>query len=119
VERGEWTPGGWRARVRREDGGALVEYALLVAPLALGLIVAIVFLRAGIAHTLRSGGQSTAAYRAPSVQGCDPNYSGACVPPYPPAADYSDLLALGITQVTVTGSDPDNLDPDGDGIGCN
>ena len=30
----------------------------------------------------------------------------------------SDLAALGITRVTVTGTDVHHLDPDGDGIGC-
>lgn len=48
------------------------------------------------------------------AQQCDPNYSGACVPVYPPDVDCADV---GV-QVTVIGQDVHNLDADGDGIGC-
>jgi hypothetical protein len=77
-----------------------------------------VFLRSGVADSFGQGSQATAAYRTPAAKACDPNYSGACIPPYPPDVDCSDLAALGITQVTVTGTDVHHLDPDGDGIGC-
>lgn len=50
---------------------------------------------------------------APSGR-CDPNYSGACVPPYPPDVDCADIGR----PVTVVGSDPHNLDSDGNGRGC-
>jgi hypothetical protein len=43
---------------------------------------------------------------------CDPNYAGQCVPPYPPDIDCSDLPG----PVRVVGSDPLNLDRDGDGV---
>jgi endonuclease YncB( thermonuclease family) len=49
---------------------------------------------------------------------CDPNYSGGCVPPYPPDVDCADIRALGIAPVRVIGSDPHGLDGDGDGYGC-
>jgi endonuclease YncB( thermonuclease family) len=50
---------------------------------------------------------------------CDPNYAGACVPPYPPDLDCADLRALGLSlPVRVVGSDPHRLDGDGDGWGC-
>ena len=50
---------------------------------------------------------------------CDPNYSGACVPPYPPDLDCADLRALGLAlPVRVIGSDPHRLDGDHDGWGC-
>jgi micrococcal nuclease len=50
---------------------------------------------------------------------CDPNYSGGCVPPYPPDVDCADLRALGIPlPVRVVGQDPHRLDGDGDGLGC-
>ena len=49
---------------------------------------------------------------------CDPNYAGACVPPYPPDLDCADLRALGLAPVRSIGSDPHRLDGDGDGIGC-
>ena len=51
--------------------------------------------------------------------GCDPNYAGGCVPPYPPDLDCADLRARGIpTPVKVVGADPHHLDGDGDGLGC-
>jgi endonuclease YncB( thermonuclease family) len=50
---------------------------------------------------------------------CDPNYSGGCVPPYPPDLDCADLRALGIPlPVRVVGQDPHRLDGDGDRLGC-
>jgi hypothetical protein len=45
---------------------------------------------------------------------CDPDYSGACVPPYPPDLDCADIGQ----PVRVEGSDPHGLDRDGDGAGC-
>jgi micrococcal nuclease len=49
---------------------------------------------------------------------CDPNYAGACVPPYPPDLDCADVRALGVAPVRSTGSDPHGFDGDDDGIGC-
>lgn len=49
---------------------------------------------------------------------CDPNYTGACVPPFPPDLDCADLRALGLAPVRSIGSDPHGLDGDGDGVGC-
>ena len=49
---------------------------------------------------------------------CDPNYSGSCVPPYPPDLDCADLRAQGLAPVRSIGSDPHGFDGDGDGIGC-
>ena len=54
----------------------------------------------------------------PSPGNCDPNYSGGCVPPYPPDVDCADIRALGIAPVRVIGSDPHGLDGDNDGYGC-
>jgi endonuclease YncB( thermonuclease family) len=51
--------------------------------------------------------------------GCDPNYAGACVPPYPPDVDCGDLRDLGLAlPVRVVGSDPHRLDGDHDRLGC-
>jgi hypothetical protein len=50
---------------------------------------------------------------APRVS-CDPNYSGRCVPPYPPDVDCADVGG----SVQVVGSDPHGLDADRDGFGC-
>lgn len=45
---------------------------------------------------------------------CDPNYSGACVPVYPPDVNCGDIGR----PVRVVGSDPHKLDGDGDGYAC-
>jgi hypothetical protein len=47
--------------------------------------------------------------------GCDPNYSGACVPRYPPDVDCSQIPA---TNFRVVGVDVHGLDRDGNGIAC-
>ena len=49
----------------------------------------------------------------PPGPGCDPNYSGACVPVYPP-----DVNCNGFENVRVIGEDVHGLDRDNDGIGC-
>jgi endonuclease YncB( thermonuclease family) len=55
----------------------------------------------------------------PAPRGCDSNYAGACVPPYPPDLDCGELRALGLAlPVRVVGSDPHRLDGDSDGFGC-
>jgi micrococcal nuclease len=46
---------------------------------------------------------------------CDANYSGACIPPYPPDLDCEKVSAKGFRS---TGSDPHGFDGDGDGIAC-
>ena len=50
----------------------------------------------------------------PAKRSCDVNYTGACVPTYPPDVDCADLTG----PVTVVGQDPHRLDGDGNGIGC-
>lgn len=54
----------------------------------------------------------------PLVPGCDPNYAGACVPPYPPDIDCDYLRERDLAPVRIAGSDPHRLDGDGDGLGC-
>lgn len=51
---------------------------------------------------------------APSQSGCDSNYTGSCVPTYPPDVDCADVSG----SVTVVGRDPHRLDGNGDGVGC-
>jgi micrococcal nuclease len=46
---------------------------------------------------------------------CDPNYQGACIPPYPPDLDCSQVSASGFQS---TGTDPHGFDGDADGTGC-
>ena len=46
---------------------------------------------------------------------CDPSYSPACIPPFPPDIDCPDA---GAEAFRSTGSDPHGFDADGDGIAC-
>jgi micrococcal nuclease len=69
--------------------------------------------------TGRGGAPSTTPRPLVHPRGsCDPNYTGACVPPYPPDLDCKDIRALGLAPVRSIGSDPHRLDGDGDGWGC-
>lgn len=102
----------------REDGQTVAEYAVIVAAVAVLLIVAALFFAVRVGGALDGGGESTQATFRPPVAQCDSNYSGGCVPAHPPDVDCGDLRRLGIEQVTVVGSDPHRLDPDGDGVGC-
>jgi endonuclease YncB( thermonuclease family) len=54
----------------------------------------------------------------PAAGKCDPNYTGGCVPPYPPDVDCADIRALGIAPIRVIGNDVHRLDGDDDGWGC-
>ena len=103
-----------------EAGQTITEYALILGLFALVVIVGLLVLAGGIGGTfsLFDDPSSPPSALRPPVASCDPNYEGACVPPYPPDIDCSDLDALGIDTVRVTGSDPHRLDPDHDGIGC-
>lgn len=47
--------------------------------------------------------------------GCDPNYRGACIPPYPPDLDCGEIPDRDFQSV---GTDPHNFDVDHDGIAC-
>ena len=63
-------------------------------------------------------GPQPAPAPAPSGGGggdCDPSYSGACIPPYPPDLDCTDI---GTPGFGVAGADPHGFDADGDGIAC-
>lgn len=64
-----------------------------------------------------SGSKSTAKKSggSSSSRKCDPNYSGACVPPYPPDVDCGQLSAKGFR---VVGTDVHRLDRDSDGVAC-
>ena len=46
---------------------------------------------------------------------CDPNYTGACIPVYPPDVDCSQISARNFNSI---GSDPHGLDRDNDGKAC-
>jgi micrococcal nuclease len=68
------------------------------------------------ADTGTSGPTTT---KPPPSGKCDPNYSGSCVPPYPPDLDCADLRSLGLAlPVRVVGTDPHRLDGNRDGYGC-
>jgi Flp pilus assembly pilin Flp len=102
---------------RRESGQTTTEFALLVALTAVALVVAVAFFRTSASGAFRRSGEKVGTFTPPPVS-CDPGYSGGCVPPYPPDIDCSDFAALGLSGITVTGSDPHHLDPDGNGIAC-
>ena len=103
----------------REDGQTFSEYALLLAATAILLIVGMLFLAGKIDTLFRETGSKPSILKPPKSVQCDPNYTGACVPPYPPDLDCADLGALGLPlPVSVVGGDPHALDPDGDGLGC-
>jgi Flp pilus assembly pilin Flp len=101
----------------RQDGQTTLEYSLVVALIAVGVAAGAIFLGSRAGDEYRKAG--TAAPLQPPVAQCDPNYSGACVPPYPPDLDCADVRRLGLQRVRVTGSDPHQLDRDGDGVVCN
>jgi endonuclease YncB( thermonuclease family) len=69
-------------------------------------------------ETGRCGSGTKPVPLVPPSGGCDANYAGACVPPYPPDLDCDDLRRLGLAPVRVVGSDPHRFDGDGDGLGC-
>jgi Flp pilus assembly pilin Flp len=112
---------------RGEDGQTTVEYAIILAALAIAAIVAVVYMSGTLRGTF-SRATPAAATPSPDIQAlrpsvtitCDAHYSGACIPPPPPDLDCDDLARMGITgTVTVGDSDPHHLDTDGDGIACN
>ena len=99
-------------------GQGTVEYALLIASIAVALILGMLFL-AGRVENLFTGTSSSPEFRPPIAM-CDPHYSGACIPSPPPDLNCDDLHALGIHGVVrIVSSDPHGLDSDGDGIACN
>jgi Flp pilus assembly pilin Flp len=113
---------------RGEDGQTTVEYAIILAALAIAAIVAIVYMSGTIRGTFRRATPSPEAQTSTSTDTqtlrppvtCDAHYSGACIPPPPPDLDCDDLAHTGITgTVEVSDSDPHHLDTDGDGIACN
>jgi endonuclease YncB( thermonuclease family) len=65
-------------------------------------------------RAVATGRSGPSSQTPPSSGKCDPNYSGLCVPPYPPDLDCADVRA----PVRVVGRDPHRLDGDNDGIGC-
>jgi Flp pilus assembly pilin Flp len=113
---------------RGEDGQTTVEYAVILAALAIAAIVALVFMSGTLRGTFRratpspdihAGSSPDAQTFLPPVT-CDTHYSGACIPPPPPDLDCEDLAHMGITgTIVVSDSDPHHLDTDGDGIACN
>jgi Flp pilus assembly pilin Flp len=105
--------------VRGQDGQAAVEYGLIIAAIALVAIAALLFLAGGV-DTLFSRASNPTGPFEPPVAACEASYPNVCVPPPPPDLDCADLEARGIPlPVKVIGSDPHNLDPDHDGLGCN
>jgi micrococcal nuclease len=61
------------------------------------------------------GGDKANAGGSNGSGNCDQNYEGACIPPYPPDLDCSEVSASGFRSV---GSDPHGFDGDSDGVAC-
>ena len=90
----------WRLTVNRPEKNQLRDRADECADKV------ITVRRAKVVRRTQSGGGDGGA-------GCAPGYS-PCVPPPPPDLDCADVNG----PIEVTGSDPHNLDGDGDGWGC-
>jgi hypothetical protein len=108
-------------RASAEAGQGSVEYAAIIATLAVMAIVSLLFLGSKIDDLFRRE-SNPSTFRPPpaAVGACDPSYSGWCIPSPPPDLDCDDLAAMGVQgEVKVEGSDPQGLDSDGDGIACN
>jgi Flp pilus assembly pilin Flp len=97
----------------------ITEYALIVGFVAIVVLVGLLVLSGGLKDSFFNDGTSPPSSLRPPVSRCDPNYEGACIPPYPPDLDCSDLHDMGIDTVRVVGSDPHGLDSDHDGVACN
>lgn len=78
-----------------------------------GSNIKIVVAKAAPAPKPQPAAQAPAADSA-SGSGCDPNYSGTCVPQVSYDLNCDDISG----SVTVLGSDPHGFDGDGDGYGC-
>jgi Flp pilus assembly pilin Flp len=107
--------------LHEQEGQTVAEYAVLIAAAAVLLVLALLFVGWKVGGVVGDAGGSSSATAPlePPVAECDPNYGGACLPPYPPDIDCGDLQSLGVQLVTIVGSDPHGLDPDGDGYACN
>ena len=107
------------ARMRcGEHGQTNVEYALVIAGVAVALIFGVLALGGKLSEESSAPLSVPGTLKPPSAQ-CDPNYAGACIPPKPPDLNCDDLQGRGVhLPVQVVGNDPHGLDPDGNGLGC-
>ncbi len=111
--------GGGPRPIRRQDGQANIEYALLIAACAALVILGLLFLGGRVSNLFSKTATTPPGVLKPPTPQCDSSYPGACIPSPPPDLDCADLRARRIPlPVTVRGSDPHGLDPDGDGLGC-
>lgn len=96
----------------------MVEYGLLIATGALLIVVGMLFMAGGVDRLFKKTGNEVGVFRPPVAQ-CAEGYEGVCLPPAPPSLTCDDVIALGVpVPVSVAGSDPHGLDPDGNGLGC-
>jgi Flp pilus assembly pilin Flp len=100
-------------------GQTITEYAIIVSGLAVLILLGVIVFAGHLSAAFHKSSPDAPVLRPPQETACDPDYSGACIPSPPPYLDCAELRALGITgKIRVVGSDPQHLDPDGDGIAC-
>jgi Flp pilus assembly pilin Flp len=102
-----------------EEGQTNVEYALIVAGVAVILIAAIWTFGGSTEGRFTTTANVPGNLRPPSGEvRCDSNYTG-CIPPAPPKLSCRALQARGVQlPVKVVGRDPHGLDPDRNGVAC-
>ena len=117
---GEWMPQLGQCRYVREWVAVKVRWRLTVdrpekrAVRNRAADCANTVVKVGRAHVVRkSSGGGGGGGGGGGTPACAPGYS-PCVPPPPPDLDCSDVDG----PIRVTGSDPHDLDGDGDGWGC-
>ena len=117
VRRGAAAPYFYRGE-RGRYASALMSAALTAKAAKRGLWKACPGTKLDPNQAVDTGASGPPASNPPPSGKCDPNYSGGCVPPYPPDVDCADIRALGIAPVSVIGVDVHRLDGDHDGWGC-
>jgi Flp pilus assembly pilin Flp len=104
-----------------EEGQSNVEYALIVAGVAIILLAAVWAFGGSTDDRFTTTATDVPSANLkppdPTVR-CDSNYTG-CIPPAPPKLSCEELRTRGLLPVSVIGSDPHGLDNNGDGVACN
>ena len=117
IRRGDAAPYFYRGE-RGRYASALMSAALTAKAAERGLWKACPGTKLDPSRAVDTGTSGRPTSNAPPPGKCDPNYSGGCVPAYPPDIDCADIRALRIAPVRVIGVDVHRLDGDHNGWGC-